>query len=516
MDIRPPTPPGPPTPSERPSSPVAPQTPRTGSVAPPSEPYGARRHVDEHPVLRRMPHSEDTLRPRQDMSVISVLPPRLADLRLHANTPFTFVSPSKVVANAMKAMKESPAAPTGRVVVGLRHVRPMDQDEGIHPSTTDSQLILSYRKDAGRQRWLDIGTNRRAVPAVQTVGPSASKVVLSLMASHAIAPLLKGMSTEAPSPASSSLGAHIVGPPRQTGLSEDQVRLIGVARWPDSTHNEEEGELNRQYGITFHAAVREAASRMAGGQIATFRQLWTFAADARHAWAETCHADDRKDFAPGPPRASQAMTPLNWRYEYLVQRLDSERRSGQRQMEIEDGCFDPIDFAFAAHHVFQARDTLDGQAIELTRLRIAVDPADFEDPYVMAVQKERPTPRAFPASIQHTDPSNIQPIVNHVESMFGDLVRTPRPPAQLLEALADIHWWMSHAMPDARGSAAKTEMAVRAIAAAHGIELPPFKRGIVPDMEAFAMDRASFRAAYEQMFGGPFSRTSPAEPGGSA
>lgn len=425
----------------------------------------------------------------------------------------TVMNPEDAVAEGMgKARRE----PMTKVVVGLRHAKPMGQDEGIRPSTTDSHLTLRYRKDAAKQRWLDIETNRRGVPAAQTLGPFRSKAALVRAAVGEIEPLLTGMSAEAPSVASSSPGVHIVGPPRKSGLSETQVRLIGVARWPDPQYNQEDSVISHWYGGRFHRDVRHAASRIASGQIANFRQLWTFASDARYEWAKIRNDDERLDFASKYPRAHKAMTPLDWRYEYLAKRLDSEQRSGQRRMAIEGGVFSDIsDPDFAAHRVFQAKDMLGGQEIELTTLRIAVNPSDFDDEDVQDFREKSPCPRAFPAAIQHTAPENIAPVMNHVESIFGDLVRTPRPPAKLMEALADVHWWMSHAMPDSRGSAAKTEMAVRAMAAAHGIELPPFKHGIVPDMEAFATDRASFRATYVQMFEGPISAASPAEPVGS-
>lgn len=71
---------------------------------------------------------------------------------------------------------------------------------------------------------------------------------------------------------------------------------------------------------------------------------------------------------------------------------------------------------------------------------------------------------------------------------------------QLLNALADIHWLSAHAMLDKRGSAAKTELAVRALAHANGHELPPFRHGIVPDIEAFLRTQEDFRASYKRFF----------------
>jgi hypothetical protein len=65
-----------------------------------------------------------------------------------------------------------------------------------------------------------------------------------------------------------------------------------------------------------------------------------------------------------------------------------------------------------------------------------------------------------------------------------------------------MHWWLAHAMPDLRGSAAKTELGMRAVAAAHGMDLPPFRRGVIPDLEAFVTQRNAFSEGYPALFEG--------------
>ncbi|KPW29860.1 hypothetical protein ALO59_02558 [Pseudomonas amygdali pv. mellea] len=59
---------------------------------------------------------------------------------------------------------------------------------------------------------------------------------------------------------------------------------------------------------------------------------------------------------------------------------------------------------------------------------------------------------------------------------------------------------MAHAMPDQRGSAAKTELCVRSIAQARGMDLPPMMLGIVPDLEALTMPLKDFVKSYEGFF----------------
>ncbi len=51
-------------------------------------------------------------------------------------------------------------------------------------------------------------------------------------------------------------------------------------------------------------------------------------------------------------------------------------------------------------------------------------------------------------------------------------------------------------MPDTRGSAAKAELCVRSLAQARGMDLPPFKPGFVPDLEAMVRPRADHVNGY--------------------
>jgi avirulence protein len=55
-------------------------------------------------------------------------------------------------------------------------------------------------------------------------------------------------------------------------------------------------------------------------------------------------------------------------------------------------------------------------------------------------------------------------------------------------------------MPDRRGSAAKAELVVRAVGYATGMELPAFREGIVPDLEAYMNSQEDFVAQYPSMF----------------
>jgi hypothetical protein len=70
----------------------------------------------------------------------------------------------------------------------------------------------------------------------------------------------------------------------------------------------------------------------------------------------------------------------------------------------------------------------------------------------------------------------------------------------IMKRLGDLHYLLAHAMFDPRGSAAKSELFIRSLAIAAGIELPPFKAGFVPDLEAFLSSRENFIANYSNVF----------------
>jgi hypothetical protein len=53
---------------------------------------------------------------------------------------------------------------------------------------------------------------------------------------------------------------------------------------------------------------------------------------------------------------------------------------------------------------------------------------------------------------------------------------------------------------DLRGSSAKSELFIRSLAVASGVELPPFKRGFVPDLESFVLSIDEFVKNYSGSF----------------
>jgi avirulence protein len=108
-----------------------------------------------------------------------------------------------------------------------------------------------------------------------------------------------------------------------------------------------------------------------------------------------------------------------------------------------------------------------------------------------------------PFRINHTSVANARRIMDHAESLFGRVLSPAIPHVEALATLGELHWWLSHAMPDKRGSAAKAELCVRSLAQARGMDLPPFRPGFVPDLEAMIRPRAEYMDGYAGAFSRP-------------
>jgi avirulence protein len=284
---------------------------------------------------------------------------------------------------------------------------------------------------------------------------------------------------------------------------DKQIRLIGVARWPDPNFNKDDDSASHEYGRRFHATVMQAASHIANGDIGSFKQLWDLVADARYQWA-VASKDPFPNRFKRDPRGTDSSTVIQGPYQYIGERLKQQEKSGQRMLERRRNHiasqFDPKKPFFMGHKIFDMKDALNGKNITLTSVAIPINAADFESESAQ-IMRGQGFHIGSPAFILHRH-EHIGKIMNHMELMFANVTRTASSPGNLLYALGDMHWWLVHAMPDDRGSAAKAELAVRALAAAQGLDLPPFKRGTVPDLEAFLTDRKAFRAGYAEMFDG--------------
>ncbi len=309
----------------------------------------------------------------------------------------------------------------------------------------------------------------------------------------------------------SVMGARINPPPVVTGLSgpgsasslpKPEQSLIGLARWPDPAHNKEHDRDHQAYGRSFLEATRDAGTQLSQGGIRSLRELWTYAQDWRGSKASS---NDRRDFGVGSQRrdvgvASPDMTSLIGPYTYIRDRYKDRYKN--RRKDPSDGFLEPPEHVSWRYAV---NDSIDGKPIVLSSVSIRTewDEASAKD-YLASLHDENWRGEGPPPfRINHTSLANSQRIMDHAESLFSRALDPSISRSEALTTLGELHWWLSHAMPDIRGSAAKTELGVRALAQARGMDLPPFKHGFVPDLEALTRPREDFVKHYASSFSRP-------------
>lgn len=414
---------------------------------------------------------------------------------------------------ALEGIDMALSRPGEKVSIDLQHRRPEAATTSEQRLSSDAQVNLVYAEQQGH-RTLHIESSRFHAAAEQVVTTHGPQALLKTSALSALVPGMQGMEHVVTSLLPNTGRASLPGPSAQSRLGPEQIALTGVARWPDERFNRESTPENQAYGQRFHATALEGGSRIASGKIQSFRQLWDFSGAARHSWATQqkktqaggpgqLKNGDAQPFASGYPRQNSVTTPLTGEYAYVIDKarqLPLIRQPNGLVAEHEEA----LPEGFMAHDVFEMVGELNGEKIPLTQLRLAVNPQDFQHPLAEKGRNGENNAlvetAAYAFAILHAPFEWAQPIMNHVETLFADLVAKQHEPAELMPALGNIHWWMAHAMPDRRGSAAKTELAIRSIANAHGVELPPFARGVAADLEAFVADRESFSAGYAKLF----------------
>lgn len=300
------------------------------------------------------------------------------------------------------------------------------------------------------------------------------------------------------------LRVNVDPPPVSTGLSgpcaanppltKQEQSLIGVARWPDRAHNAEDDPTQQAYGRSFRNATIDAGMQLSQGHIRSLRELWTYAQDWRGSQVS---GRGSKEFGLGSQRQrdnmvmASDMTPLTGKYRYIC----------DRYKQRTDGFLVPPE---RTSKRYSLHDTIDGKRIALSSVTIRTkwDEASAKKFLASRRGENSSDDGPPPFRIEHTSVGNSRHIMDHAESLFSRALDPSASKPEALKTLGELHWWLSHAMPDVRGSAAKAELCVRSLAQARGMDLPPFKPGVVPDLEAMTRSRADFVGTYA----GSFSR----------
>lgn len=398
----------------------------------------------------------------------------------------------------------------GRVVeISLRHPWSSDEDRNATPvaQSTPDKVVRLLSPNEGEVTVFQAGKEARTfkvnsehykeeLSSLEVVRNRLGAVMQNrLGAAIRYQPIHTKVLTSPESP------RDLPGPPKEPRLTERHQRLIGVARWPDARFNQENSPGNQAYGLDFFKNVRNAGELIADRKINSFRELWHHSAE----WRASKDTSDSpiSDFAPSCPRGRVAITPLGGQYQYFRERIAKSRGT----------CRDPVLHGIRANvESFQQVGQIGAESIPLTCVKILrslmfelgghrIQTLDPEAARGLKAYRDLQY-GGVADCLAHTDPKYIDRAIEHVETLFTKMTSCREPQEEKLKTLGEIHWWMANAMPDPRGSAAKAEFCVRSLACANGIELPPFKHGILPDLEAMdpRVSCADFVARYEQMF----------------
>ena len=293
--------------------------------------------------------------------------------------------------------------------------------------------------------------------------------------------------------------AHLTTTPTSR-IPQSAKERIGVAIWMKPLGEASLDDRDRRYGAEFHAASSRLGAEIARGQLASFDDLWTtcrawrvqqfdkalIANELRHLDTVAGSGQDlyetRMQFSTTRQAdGSESCTPIVGPYIYLHPRImaasgrDFIAQSGERTRAM--------------------RQTLNIDGAEITLTKLAAFTNDKGEK-ALARTPKLPNASVF-GVVGHTDADQLPPLKSRIEKLFRQvLAPNTTDPEQRLDLLAEMHWLLAHAMPDHRGSAAKSELAIRALAMAMDMELPPFRHNIAPDLEAFVTTCEEFKLNY--------------------
>jgi avirulence protein len=147
-------------------------------------------------------------------------------------------------------------------------------------------------------------------------------------------------------------------------------------------------------------------------------------------------------------------------------------------------------------NAFQRQINLGNEEIGLTLM------AAYTAPNGSPITIHDPEQNNLPATgrMVHTRAEHIPALLGRAQELFTELTTQSLAKDDQMMRLGEMHWLLAQAMPDRRGSAAKSEMVVRSLAHALGHDLPPLRDGVSLDIEAFFADPILFQLDYADYF----------------
>ncbi|RMT97880.1 hypothetical protein ALP38_200129 [Pseudomonas amygdali pv. sesami] len=153
-------------------------------------------------------------------------------------------------------------------------------------------------------------------------------------------------------------------------------------------------------------------------------------------------ADANVFLSPRDPNANREYaTPLAEQYSYIKNKF-AHRKDGEVGR--------PANF-LPKSKTFRFSGEIDGEKIPLTRITVSkyLHADRMADPYPR-LRGQRLGDLGEPNVMSHTSAEFVPQIMSHVENLYQSATDASVSDNRALKTLAEIHWWMAHAMPDQR------------------------------------------------------------------
>jgi hypothetical protein len=353
-------------------------------------------------------------------------------------------------------------------------------------------------------------------------------------------PSQSGPSQSGPSqPGPSQPGPSQPGPsqpgPSQPGPSEGapprrdwEVFRMRAANWNSSgaygsSSNEERRQID--YGERCLAVVDDAV-RMAQEGSATFQQVLAFIAEQRQQIAFELGHQNAAEF--GKPRKAgprgEPGTPITGRYREYGKRIDQKYPEGTTS-EGSGGTQVSATRSDIGLDLTTSAD-IGGEEVTLTGTMLDRDfsgePGEQFEQKLAAYEEQlkewkrggkagsrpRDTSGAAPGLWIHTRAADVPRVLAKARGVYDQAMTGTLELVELQRKVAELHWWLAHAMPYQRGSAAIADMLTKVIWRHRAVRVFRWNPGIVPDLEAFMLPLQEYVAAYGGFFERPPERES--------
>jgi hypothetical protein len=331
--------------------------------------------------------------------------------------------------------------------------------------------------------------------------------------------------------------------PEQQRIDRDCKQLTLVTRWADSPR--ESLAENISYGYYMASSIENTAADLSNGKIGNTLQLWERARDARiESFLMQKRAEGPADLRD--PRDIEFIrhagierveaTLLTWmhgRYDYIASRIHDQAKTivteGKQVRKLSDQVEGEKPYANWVHGDMHLVYVPQENAVTEEEMQFGSYALKIAAPMDHGSENQKQDPRmlalwSFEVKGARGESNDFKnPFVKdlRLHNMIGE-ARTERfveteayaqtnaaftnalkatERSEILDHAFEGYWHLVVAAPDHRGSAAKSHYALQSILLAKGINLPPAREGLAPDLEAMSSTRGAWLLRAREVFG---------------